>query len=167
MKRIFFLALLTVGILLSIGALSQLYLNRGVSSSTALDLPSQLAGLSLTESKTGNQAIAEFMELHGKSFPITLGAVGIYGNRDITLWVASTASDSVALELTNTMQERIGEGRSPFTPVDEINDRNRKVYALEGMGQKYYYFQSQNLVIWLAAEPALAGEALQQILEVY
>ena len=167
MKRIFPPALITFGILLSIGAFSQLYLNSRVRSWTALDLPNQVAGLRLTESKSGDQAIAEFTDLHGKAFPVTSGAVGIYGNRDITLWVAATASDSVALELTNAMQERIAEGTSPFTPVDEINDRNRKVYSLEGMGQKHFYFQSQNLIIWLAAEPALADEALQQILEVY
>ena len=167
MKRIFPFALITFGILLSIGALSWLYLNNRVSLSTGLDLPNQLAGLRLTESNSGDQAISEFTDLHGKSFPVTSGAVGIYGNRDITLWVASTASDSLALELTNAMQDRIAEGTSPFTPVDEINNRNRKVYALEGMGQKHYYFQSQNLVIWLAANPALADEALQQTLEVY
>jgi hypothetical protein len=65
------------------------------------------------------------------------------------------------------MQKRIAEGKSPFTPINEINQRNSKVYVLEGMGQKHYYFQSKNLVIWLAANPALADEALQQILEVY
>lgn len=41
------------------------------------------------------------------------------------------------------------------------------MYALEGMGQKHYYFQAENLVIWLAVDPAFGDEALQQILEVY
>ena len=167
MKRIFPLALITLGILLSIGALSQLYLNNRVSSSAALDLPNQLAELRTTDAKSGDQAISEFTDLHGKSFPVIYGAVSIYGNREITLWVAGTTSDSIAKELTDAMQKRIAEGNSPFTPINEINQRNRKVYALEGMGQRHYYFQSQNLVIWLAADPALADEALQQILEVY
>lgn len=167
MKRIFPLALITLGVLLSIGALRQLYLNNRVNSSTALDLPNQVAGLRLTDSKSGEPAISEFTDLHGKSFPVTAGAVGIYGNREITLWVARTTSDSVARELTDAMQKRIAEGNSPFTPIKEINDRNRNVYALEGMGQRHYYFQSKNLVIWLAADPALAEKALQQILEVY
>ena len=167
MKRIFPLALITLGVLLSIGALSQLYLNNRVSSSTPLDLPNQLAGLRLTNSKSGDPAISAFTDLHGKSFPVTAGAVGIYGNREITLWVASTTSNSLARELTDAMQKRIAEGNSPFTPIKEINDRNRNVYVLEGMGQQHYYFQSKNLVIWLAADPALADEALQQILEVY
>ena len=167
MKRIFPLALITLGVLLSIGALSQLYLNNRVSSSTPLDLPNQLAGLQLTNSKSGDPAISAFTDLHGKSFPVTAGAVGIYGNREITLWVASTTSNSAARELTDAMQKRIAEGNSPFTPIKEINDRNRNLYVLEGMGQQHYYFQSKNLVIWLAADPALADEALQQILEVY
>jgi hypothetical protein len=167
MKRIFPLGLITLGILLSLGAVSQLYLNNRVSSSATLDLPNQLAGLRMTNSKRGAQAISEFTDLHGKEFPVTFGAVGVYGNREITLWVAGTASDSIASELTNAMQGRIAEGNSPFTPVDEFNQRNRIVYVLEGMGQKHYYFQSENLVIWLAADPAYADKALQQILEVY
>ena len=167
MKRFFPLALITLGILLSFAALSQLYLNNRARPSASLDLPNQLAGLPMTDSKSGNQAISEFTDLHGKSFPVTSGVVGIYGNREITLWVAGTASDSIAQELTDEMQKRIAEGSSPFTPIEEINQRNHKVYALEGMGQRHYYFQSQNLVIWLAVDPALADEALQQILEVY
>ena len=65
------------------------------------------------------------------------------------------------------MRQKIAEGNSPFTPVDEFDSRHRKIYVLEGMGQRHYYFQSQNLVIWLAANPAFADKALQQILEVY
>jgi hypothetical protein len=98
---------------------------------------------------------------------VDFGAVGIYGDRDIIVWIAGAASESIAGEMTNAMQQKIAEGNSPFTPMDEIDSRNRKVYALEGMGQRHYYFQSQNLVIWLAANPAFADKALQQILEVY
>jgi hypothetical protein len=35
------------------------------------------------------------------------------------------------------------------------------------MGQKHYYFRSKNMVIWLAVDPSIAAEALEQILEVY
>lgn len=152
---------------MSVAALSQLYLNNRFTSGSPMDLPNEIAGMRLKDSKSGDQAISEFTDLHGKSFPVTSGAVGTYGNREITLWVASTPSDSIARELTVAMQKRIAEGKSPFTPINEINQRNRKVYVLEGMGQKHYYFQSKNLVIWLAANPSIADEAFQQILEVY
>lgn len=167
MKRIFPLGLITLGILLSVGALSQLYLGSRPSSSGTVDLPKQVAGLSLTESRSGAEAISDFADLHGKEFPILSGAIGVYGNSQITLWAAGTASKSVAAELTNAMQVRIAQGNSPFTPVNEINDHNRKVYVLDGMGQKHYYFQSENFVIWLASEPTKADAAIQQILEVY
>ena len=45
--------------------------------------------------------------------------------------------------------------------------RVASTYALDGMGQKHFYFQSKNLIIWLAAEPSIADEALKQILEDY
>jgi hypothetical protein len=167
MKRILPLGLITLGVLLSLGALGQLYFNGRVTSPATIDLPKEVAGLPMTESRSGDQAISEFTSLHGREFPINAGAVGIYGNREITLWVAGAPSESVALEMTNTMQERIAEGNSPFTPVNEVNNRSRKVYALEGMGQKHYYFQSNNLVVWLAVDPAFSDEALQQTLEVY
>ncbi|SRR6266498_1518108 len=167
MKRIFPFVLITLGILLSFGALGQLYRDSRQNSAPTIDLPGQLAGLRITDSKFGADAIAEFTNLHGKEFPVNSGAIGIYGNREITLWVAGAPSESIALEMTNAMQAKIAEGNSPFKVLGEINNHNRKVYILEGMGQKHYYFQSRKLVIWLAGDPAFADEALQQILEVY
>jgi hypothetical protein len=35
------------------------------------------------------------------------------------------------------------------------------------MGQKHYYFQSENLVIWLAAEADIADTAIQKLQEFY
>jgi len=167
MKRIFAIGMIGVGFLLATGAVAWTYVNSRVGPSTDAFLPESIADLPITNYATGAEAIAEFADLHGKQFPVTFGAVGVYGNREITLWVAGTASASIALELTNAMQERIADGNSPFTPLDEIKNHSGTIYALEGIGQKHYYFQSQNMVIWLAVDPALADEALQQILEIY
>ena len=156
-----------LGILLVIGSAAWANLDVQVSKAASAPLPESIAGLELVQSTSGAEAIAEFANLHGKEFPVDTGAIGVYGDNQITLWVAAAASEAIAVEMTNAMEGKIAEGNSPFTPLNEIKDRNRKVYALEGMGQKHYYFQSQNMVIWLAADPAIANEALQQILEVY
>jgi hypothetical protein len=166
MKRIIPLVIIALGIVLSFSAFS-LLLKSPRRSLATVDLPKQLAGFSITDSQQGLDAIALITDLHGQKFPVDFGAVGIYGDRDIIVWIAGAASESIAVEMTNAMQRKIAKGNSPFTPTDEIDLRNRKVYALEGMGQRHYYFQSQNLVIWLAANPAFADKALQQILEVY
>lgn len=167
MRRIFPLGLITLGVLLSLGTLGRLYLNNRASPLEIVELPDQLVGLQITESRRGAEAITEFAGLHGKSFQISSGAVGIYGNGQITLWVAATDSRSMAAELTSTMQVKIAEGDSLFTPVDEISNGSRTIYVLEGMGQRHFYFPSKNLVIWMAADRAVADNALQQTLEVY
>ena len=168
MKRIFPLALVTLGILLSFAAFGQLH--RGTLRATPEEsgaLPAQIAGLDLSSYESGEAAISEFTSMHGQEFPVTSGSIGYYGNGRITLWLAGTGNKSIAADMVSNMQARIAEGNSPFTPIDEIQNNDRKVYLLEGMGQKHYYFQSNNLVIWLASDSSTADEAIQQILEVY
>lgn len=167
MKSVFSLALVTLGILLSLAAFGQLYQdNRGASLETG-GLPTQIAGLDLTDSVSGESAIAEFTSLHGKEFPVTSGNIGYYGDGRITLWLAGTNKQSIAADMVSSMQAKIAEGNSPFTPVKEIQDNNRIVHVLDGMGQKHYYFQSENSVIWLASDQSIADKAIQQVLEVY
>ena len=156
-----------LGILLSFSAFGLLYVDNHPREQVRGNLPDQVAGFDLTSSKAGSEAITEFTSMHGEEFPVTSGAIGYYGSGKATLWVAGTSSEEIASEMVSDMQAKIAQGNSPFTPVDEIRDGDRTVYVLEGMGQKHYYFQSKNLVIWLAAEPSPANAAIQQILEVY
>jgi hypothetical protein len=116
---------------------------------------------------TGPQAEADFSNLHGKQFPLTSGAVGIYGNRQATLWVAGAPLNLMAARMVIAMRDKIAEGNSPFTPNGEYQDNQRTIYILEGLGQKHFYFQSQNLVIWLAADADIADAALQKLEETY
>jgi hypothetical protein len=163
-RRILPILLIGAGILLIAGLM---YFNSLVGQPVAIPLPDQIAGRRMTNYTTGAQAVVEFENLHGKQFPVTSGAIGIYGDREITLWAASAPSEAIALEMTNAMQEKIAKGTSPFTPLEQFNQGDRTIYILEGMGQKHYYFQSKNLVIWLAVSPTLADQAIQQTLEVY
>ena len=167
MKRIFPLALIAFGILLSVAAFGQIYRTSQNPVSKTGNLPTQVAGFNLTYAKSGDAAISEFTSMHGREFPVTTGEIGYYGDRAITLWVAGTSTESIAAEMVNNMQVRIAEGNSPFTPVNEFQNGHRTVYVLDGMGQKHYYFQSKDLVIWLAAPPSIAEKAIQQLLEVY
>ena len=167
MKRIFAIGLMVIGVWLVVGAIGWTFFDHPSSQFSEGSLPDSIAGLRLTSSTTGAQAIEEVSSMHGKEFPIEFGEIGIYGDREVTLWVAGAASDAVAVEMTTAMQEKIAEGNSPFTPTNQIQNKDRKVYILDGMGQRHYYFQSNNLVIWLAANPSVADAAIQQILEVY
>ena len=167
MKRSIPLGLIAVGMMLVVGTFTWAYFGDSTIAADAVTLPDQLGDLPRTDYRTGAQAIAEFEELHGKQFPLTAGAIGIYGNQEITVWVAGTPSDSIAAQMIDAMQAKIAKGNSPFTPLSQANEKNRSINFLEGMGQKHFYFQSKNLVIWVAVEPALAEAVIQQILEAY
>lgn len=161
------MSLIALGTFVILGVLIQIYRSSTVSASLTVDLPQQIAGVQMSDSKTGEQAIEDVAQMHGKEFPVIYGAIAVYGNREITLWVSGAPSRDIALQMTNAMRDKIAQGNSPFTPTDEIRDNDRTVYVLDGMGQNHYYFQSKDRVIWLAVDPVFAEEALQQILEVY
>ncbi len=167
MKRFFSIGLIALGMALLFGVLGWASFDNLVSQPASVPLPERVAGLPRTGYQTGAEAAVAFEKLHGKQFPLTSGAIGYYGDQQITLWAAGAPLNFIAARMIEAMREKIAEGNSPFTPMSEINNGSRTVYVLEGMGQKHFYFQSENLVIWLAADPSIADEALEQILEAY
>ena len=166
MKRTFPMALVGFGILLLLGS-GLLFRMPQLEKPMEGSLPAEIAGLPLTQKTSGEQAITEFEALHGKQFPVTSGFIGIYGSRQIILWVAGAESPDSAASMLDAMEMKIAAGNSPFTPTGQFEQEGRTVYALEGMGQSHCYFQSKKMVIWLAADPRLADRSIQQILEVY
>lgn len=167
MKRVLVSLLILTGIVLTLTAFGWLIYEQKVADPAPVSIPDSLAGFPLTDQKTGGQAAFDFSQLHGQQFPLTSGAVGIYGNHQATLWVAGAPLKMMSAEMVNAMQEKIAEGRSPFTPTGEISDNGRTIYSLEGMGQNHHYFQSGNLVIWLAVDADVSETALQQLKEYY
>jgi hypothetical protein len=166
MKRTIPVILIALGALLLAGSGWLLFGTRGVGNPGDL-LPSSVAGLPLTSKTTGEEAVSQVADLHGRQFPIVMASIGQYGSQQITLWIAGSESESGAAAMVDAMQTRIAKGNSPFTPQEQYRQDGRTVFVLEGMGQQHYYFQSKNLVIWLAADPALAEQSIQQLLEAY
>ena len=167
MKRIFPIGLIGLGILLIFGTLGWLYFDNLVNHPVAVPLPDQIAGLQMTDYTTGAQAAAQFENLHNKRIPLTSGAIGIYGDSEITLWAAGAPLNFMAARMVNAMEEKIAKENSPFTPLEQFTEGARTIYVLEGMGQIHYYFQSKNMIVWLAVDPSIADIAIQQILEAY
>jgi len=167
MRRILPALLVGIGTLLIAVPTGWLYFSSLVDHPAAVPLPDQIAGLQMTDYTTGAQAAAQFEDLHNKQFPLTSGAIGIYGDHEITLWAAGTPLNFMTARMVNAMEEKIAKRNSPFTPLEQLAQGPRTIYVLEGMGQKHFYFQSKNLIIWLAADPSIADEALEQTLEAY
>ncbi|MEW6567863.1 MAG: hypothetical protein AB1449_06805 [Chloroflexota bacterium] len=131
-------------------------------------LPTDLAGLTLQRAVYGRQAVAELTRLHGRSFPLTAGAVGMYGpSGNSTLWVSEAPGGAAAAALVWSMERSIAETQTPFTPVEDRTTPEGEIHVLAGFGQTHHYFRLGSRVLWLAADPNLAEAALQDTMEYY
>ena len=158
-------ALIALGLPLLVAAVGYSIL---IARPAALSVPDTLSGLPLTTASFGQPAIAEIARLHGKEFPLTSGAVAAYGGEgEATLWVSGAPLNWTATQMVRTMEKKIAEGRTPFTPMGTREVSGRTVYELAGMGQRHFYFQAGRLVVWLAADEALAEKALGEVLRFY
>lgn len=160
---------IAIGILLIAGSLVYLQFSRAIEEPEAAVLPEMVAGLSQMETNYGPDAVALVTDLHGQSFPLSSGAYGMYGREGsmAMLWVAGAPAKAMASKMVDEMEQAIATGNSPFTPTGKRDVNGRTLYELVGMGQRHYYFQSNSLVIWLAADETIAETALAETLTFY
>ncbi len=167
-KPILPIIFIALGSLILLGVLGYGYYNALLRNPKHALLPETIAGFNLQRQTYGTQAVDEINRMHSLEFPLSSGAVGVYGSeRQIILWVSGAPTQSMAARLTSDMEVRIAEGNSPFTPLGSRDDGKRKVYELDGLGQKHYYFQSRKLLIWVAADFEIAEDVLSDLLVFY
>ena len=158
------LILAGLGLVLLLGGVGWLAVDRLVIGQGNVTLPAMLAGLPLSEQVTGREALAEIERLHGKGFALTDGTVARYGGGTATLWVSSTWMPFLAARQVEAMTDRIAEGRSPFSPTGTREVEGTTVYALAGMGQVHYYCQLNKRVVWLSVSPQFAEQSLEELI---
>ncbi len=167
LKRSGPLALMGVGAILLLAVITYWLYAEILANPGAAAVPDSLAGLRLTQKTVGPEAVAEITRLHNKAFPLTSGAMAMYGDGSVMLWVSGAPATSMAAEMVRAMTDKIAEGRSPFTPLGARQVNGRAVYELVGLGQRHYYFQAGALVVWLAASEEVAEKALGETLAHY
>ena len=169
MKRLLPFVVLFLGILLLAGAGFYLWHAAQAPAPVAVgkDVPDSLGGLSLTQTLSGRAATANIEQLHGTDFPLISGFVAEYGQKNATLWVAVTSSETQAAELVKKMEASIAKGTSPFKPRGVFQIKNRDIYMLDGMNQSNFYFQSGAKVIWLSVNEAQAEQGMGDALAFY
>jgi len=160
--------LFVIGVVILAGAVFYyLHVNQPEKGALASSVPQMIAGIPLSQVITGEEAIENIQQLHGKGIPLVEGAVAVYGNQNLILWVSDAGNRSGAEELIELMRIRINEGSSPFEERGDFKLEDLTIYALDGMGQNHYYWRSGQLVMWLAADRELAEEALQEVVAFY
>ncbi len=167
-KQSLAVALTSLGVIILIFALGYAYYLQSLEQISSAPLPDQLVALPLSRRIDGRSALTELVWMHNQGFSLSIGAVGTYGGEnEITLYVAGTPLKFLAGRLLVAMRDKIAEANSPFTPLAEREIKWRRVYELQGRGQLHYYFRSDNLIVWLAADETHAEGALRQVLDFY
>ena len=82
MRRALPICLSLLGTLLVASSVASVLLGRALDNPAALPLPDTVAQLDRSQYVTGREAAAEFRNLHGEQFPLTSGAMGIYGSNN-------------------------------------------------------------------------------------
>ncbi len=143
-------------------ALILLLLAESVLAASGLVVPQELAGLPLAHSQQGIEARGEIERLHGKSIPIKDGYVAHYGTQPPTamLYVSQAREEKVARQQVEQMTARIQGSNGPFTHLRESTGFGMTVYSTLGQGQVHYYFRRGATVVWVAADPIIAQQAL-------
>ncbi len=134
----------------------------------AATVPRTIAGLSLSEYLDGEQAIIQVEQLHGKGLGAGLDEAWLatYGTGGAaTLWVSRSVRLQDAEALMERMKTKIAAGTSPFTHPQTMTAQGVEVQALDGMGQKHYYFRVGRDLYWLAIEPGLGDAGLRELVE--
>lgn len=168
MRKFILGLVITLGSVLILLGIGIFIFNAAIHNPGSVSLPPDIADHALSFKQEGWRATDEFRQLHRQNFPLVAGAVGTYGtNREIKLWVGQTFFKLMAKNMVTEMRDKIAAGTSPFTPNEARQLRGHTVYALDGMGQKHFYFQSGNLIIWLASNEGIAEQALTEVLEYY
>jgi hypothetical protein len=117
-------------------------------------VPQEIAGLQLVDSVTGQEALQQIGRLHGKDFSLLDGFVAHYqtGSERATLWVAQARDTDQASQMVEDMSRRISEGNSPFTDPQGLDISGRILYSVSGQGQRHFYYQIADKVVWLAID---------------
>lgn len=140
----------------------------GFSSQTAASpsvLPGTLAGLALTGSVTGPDAVQQVSALHDQRFPITSAEIAQYASGRAMVWVSWSADADAAETMVEQMTARISEGGSPFDAPEPLSGE-KGVWVTHGMGQEHFFFSKGNAVWWISADRQIARRALSEIQKV-
>ena len=130
------------------------------------DVPPSLAGLPLTHTTQGAEALAEIGRLHGKRILLRDAWVAHYERNAAVamLYVSRSHLGPVARWQFSRMVDGIGRGAANtegrFTHLKARTEAGIPLYSALGLGQVHYFYRSGPAIVWLAADAEVAREAL-------
>ncbi len=132
-----------------------------------LEPPKTVGALQLVHALRGKEALQAIDRLHGKGLAGTDGYVAHYERDGLVamLCVSRPARSSMTGAQIEKMATGIRAGKTRFSHLKSSERNGTTVYSALGEGQIHYFYHRGADVIWLAADPPVAREALQYLLQ--
>ncbi|MBI2198718.1 MAG: hypothetical protein A2X51_12290 [Candidatus Rokubacteria bacterium GWC2_70_24] len=130
------------------------------------NVPPSLAGLPLTHTTQGAEALAEIGRLHGKRILLRDAWVAHYERNAAVamLYVSRSYLGPVARWQFSRMVDGIGRGAANaegrFTHLRHRDEAGIPLYSALGLGQVHYFYRSGPAIVWLAADAEIARAAV-------
>ena len=126
-------------------------------------IPAKVGSLALTKTMTGTDALAEFAQLHGKGFDLLGGYMAHYGKDEAFLWVGQAIDDKAATDMVAQMAQKIGPDNAMFQDLNTLDISGRTLFSAVGQGQQHFFYAVNDKIVWLAANPQQAADALHSL----
>ena len=132
-----------------------------------LEPPEAVGALRLVHALRGKEALQAIDRLHGKGLAGTDGYVAHYARDGLVamLYVSRSARSSTTGAQIEKMATGIRAGKTPFSHLKSSERNGTTVYSALGEGRIHYFYRRGANVIWLAADPPVAREAVQYLLQ--
>jgi len=132
-----------------------------------LEPPRTVGTLQLVHALRGKEALRAIDRLHGKGLAGTDGYVAHYERDGLVamLYVSRPARSPMTGVQIERMAAGIRAGKTPYSHLKSSERNGTTVYSALGEGQIHYFYRWGPDVIWLAADPPVAREAVQYLLQ--
>jgi len=130
--------------------------------------PAKTVGtLRLVHALRGKEALQAIDRLHGKGLAGSDAYVAHYERDGLVamLYVSRPARSSMTGAQLEKMAAGIRAGKTPFTHLKSSERNGMTVYSALGQGQIHYFYRRGADVIWIAADPPVAREVLEFLLQ--
>ena len=132
-----------------------------------LEPPKTVGALQLIHALRGKEALQAIDRLHGKGITATDGYVAHYERNSLVamLYVSRPARSTMTGAQIEKMVTGISTGRTPFSHLKSSKRNGTTVYSALGQGQIHYFYSRGADVIWIAADPPVAKEVVEDLLQ--
>lgn len=128
--------------------------------------PESLAGLKLVHATAGKEALEQINRLHGKEVGAQAAYVAHYESDGAVamLYATQASSTAEARRQLEQMSARIQRGATPFSDHKTSREGGITLHSALEQGQAHYFYRRDASVLWLAADAAVARQALSALL---